>query len=115
MDCMDSILKSVAKLIGSGDDDYFDPDLIIHINTVLSILTQLGVGPSDGFIITGEDETWNDFIGDDKRLSSVISYVSCKTKLIFDPPASSIVLEAMKYTIAELEFRLQTESENNKQ
>ena len=49
---MDSILTSIKKLLGM-DADYtaFDTDVIIHINTALAILCQLGVGPDKGFRI----------------------------------------------------------------
>ena len=46
----DSILTSVKKLLGITEEcTDFDADLIMHINSVLMILTQIGVGPSEGF------------------------------------------------------------------
>lgn len=105
---MDSILNSIKKLLGSHEDDTdFDIDLIININTVLAILTQLGVGPSEGFSITGPTETWSDFV--DLSMASmeqVKSYVFLKVKLVFDPPMSSTVIEAYKRQMDELEWRL---------
>lgn len=92
-------------------DTFFDADLITHINSVISILTQLGVGPSEGFTIEGPNETWSQFIGDDPKLSSVRTYIFTKTKLMFDPPASGTISDAMKTIANELEFRLQVESE----
>lgn len=104
---MDSILTSIKKLLGIAEDyEHFDQDLIIHINSVLSILTQLGVGPSEGFSIEDENATWNDFIPEDKRLSSIRSYVYMKVKLLFDPPLSSSVMESMNRMISEFEWRL---------
>lgn len=104
---MDSILSSIRKLVGGEEDcDYFDTDLIIHINSVFSILHQLGVGPSGGFSITDESSVWTDFIGNSAVIESVKTYVYLKVKLIFDPPASSAVIESINRTISELEWRL---------
>ena len=104
---MDSILTSIKKLLGITEDyDYFDPDIIMHINTALSTLTQLGVGPSEGFMIGDKTATWSDFISDKKEVISVKTYVYLKVKKVFDPPLSSIVMEAMNENIKELEWRL---------
>ena len=103
----DSILKTIKKLIGpSLDYDYFDNDLIIHINSAFSVLNQLGLGSDDTFSITGDTETWGDFLGDRKFLEMVKTYVYLKVKVIFDPPTSSFVLEAYNKQIAELEWRI---------
>ena len=104
---MDSILTSIKKLLGITEEyDYFDPDIIMHINTALSTLTQLGVGPSEGFMIEDKTATWSDFISDKKEVISVKTYVYLKVKKVFDPPLSSIVMEAMNENIKELEWRL---------
>ena len=106
---MESILTSIKKLLGIAEEyDQFDADLIMHINSVLSILTQLGVGPSEGYAIIDANDRWSDFVPDnDVRLSLIKSYVHLKVKLIFDPPLSSAVIESMKQTISELEWRIQ--------
>lgn len=104
---MESILNSIKKLIGL-DESYtqFDTDMIIHINSAIASLNQIGVGPKDGFRITGVGETWNDFIGDGKNLSMVKDYIYLKVKLIFDTPSTSFVIDAYEKQIAELEWRL---------
>lgn len=102
-----SILTSIKKLLNISEEcDSFDTDIIIHINTVLMILTQIGVGPSEGFSITDENDVWTDFIPDIKKIESVKTFVYLKVKLIFDPPSSSAVMEAFKQSISELEWRL---------
>jgi hypothetical protein len=109
----DSILRTVRKMIGpSHDCDVFDVDLISHINTIFSTLNQLGVGPKEGYEITGETETWSDFIGSDKRFNAVKSYMYLKTKLLFDPPASSVVLASMEKLALECEWRLNVNAES---
>jgi hypothetical protein len=104
---MESILTSVKKMLGIPEDyEHFDADLIMHINSVFMILTQLGVGPAEGFTIMDEDATWNDFIQDNKKIQSVKSYMYLKVRLLFDPPLSSAVIDSMTRLINELEWRL---------
>lgn len=104
---MDSILTSIKKLLGIAEDyTNFDTDIIIHINSVFSILTQLGVGPSEGFSISDNRDTWYDFIGDSIKIELVKTYIYLKVRLVFDPPQSSSVIDAINRTINELEWRL---------
>ena len=105
---MDSILTSIKKLLGIEEEyKHFDADLIMHINSVFSILTQLGVGPPNGFSITGDTEKWDSFIAKDSdNFSLVKSYVHLKVKLLFDPPLGSAVIESINRQISEFEWRL---------
>ena len=104
---MESILTSVKKMLGIPEDyDNFDADIIMHINSVFMILTQLGVGPAEGFTIMDEDAIWSDFIQDKKTIESVKSYMYLKVRLLFDPPLSSAVFDSMNRLISELEWRL---------
>ena len=103
----DSILTSIKKLLGIVEDyEHFDPDIVMHINTVLMILNQIGVGPPEGLLITDKTTTWKDFIGDAKNLGSLQSYVYLKVRLLFDPPTTSAVMEAANKLLSELEWRL---------
>ena len=44
IEIMESILTSIKKMLGITEEyEHFDSDLIIHINSVFMILTQLGV------------------------------------------------------------------------
>ena len=102
-----SILNTIKGLLGPDDDyDVFDQDIIVFINSALATLSQAGVGPSEGFRITGDRETWDDFIGDSERLESVKEYVYMKVKMAFDPPTSSFVMSAYQDTCNELLWRL---------
>ena len=105
---MESILTSVKKLLGIPKEyEHFDADIIIHINSVFTILTQLGVGPTEGFAIMDEDATWDEFIQDRKILQSVKSYMYMKVKLLFDSSTmSSTVIESYNRMISEFEWRL---------
>lgn len=108
-----SILKTIAKMIGPGvGDDYFNPDLIWHINAAFSRLCQLGVGRDIGtpFRISGEDDTWDDFI-DEGHQEEVKEYVWLRVKKIFDPPASGTVKQAYDEREKELEWLLREVAE----
>ena len=110
---MESILASIKKLLGIAEEDIsFDQDIIMHINSVFMILTQLGVGPSKGFFIKDYDAVWSDFIPKDSSLEAVKSYVYMKVRLMFDPPLSSAVSDAINRNISELEWRLNIGAEN---
>ena len=110
---MDSILTSVKKIVGiSEEDESFDTDLIIHINSVLMILNQLGVGPPEGFSISDKTSVWSDLISDNVYIEAVKSFVSLKVRMIFDPPTSSSVADAINKTISELEWRILCNVEN---
>lgn len=109
---MESILTSIKKLLGITEEyDHFDMDLIMHINSVFLILTQLGIGPKEGFIIEDDSAEWTDFIQDPTKLQAVKSYMFMKVKLLFDPPLSSAVIESTNKMIAEFEWRLLVEAE----
>lgn len=111
---MESILTSIKQLLGIEDDNHFDDDIIKHINSALMILNQIGVGPAEGFKITGEYETWNDFIPEDQNLEMVKSYVYLRVKPLFDlSTTSSAVIDSMNRTSTEFEWRLNVAAESN--
>ena len=102
-----SILTSIKKMLGIAEDyTEFDEDIITHINSVFLNLTQLGVGPEEGFMVEDDTATWEDFIDDSIQLQAVKTYMYLKVKLLFDPPLSSSVTESFTRMIAELEWRL---------
>ena len=104
---MDSILTSIKKLLGITEEyENFDQDIIMHINSAFMILNQLGVGPKSGFSISDKSSTWDEFIPESSNLEAVKTYIHLKVKLMFDPPLSSTVIEAIKSQINELEWRL---------
>lgn len=105
---MESILTSIKKMLGIVEEyEHFDPDLIMHINSALSVLTQIGVGPSEGFQIRDANDSWIDFIPDDSKLQLVKSYIYLKVRLLFDPPQSSAAMTSINQQISEFEWRLQ--------
>ena len=111
---MESILTSIKLLLGIKEEyEYYDDQIIMHINSVFFILTQLGIGPSEGFSIEDKFVTWNEFLPDEQNLEAVKSYVHLKVKLLFDPPMSTAVTESINRLISELEIRLNAAAEIN--
>lgn len=107
-----SILADVKKLCQVPEfDDGFDTELIIHINTALMKLQQLGVGPPGGVRITGPEETWASVVEGDTEIEGVKTFVGLSVKLVFDPPSSSFVVDAYKNVLSELEWRLNVHQE----
>jgi hypothetical protein len=104
-----SILNSTKKILGiAADYTVFDLDIITHINTAFSTLTQLGVGPADGFMIEDDSAQWTDFdpVDDDRQYNAVKSYIYLRVRLLFDPPTTSYLITALEKQVQELEWRL---------
>ena len=98
---------TIRKLVcGNPYADHFDTALLLHINACFSVLNQLGVGPEKGFVVTDETQNWSDYTADSTVLNLVKIYITLKVRLIFDPPLTSSVLEAMNKEISQLEWRL---------
>ena len=110
---MESILTSIKKLLGISEEyTHFDADIIMHINSVFMTLTQLGVGPSEGFIIEDENTYWEDFISDTTKLQAIKTYIYLKVRLVFDSASlGSATLAAYERQIQELEWRLNVGAE----
>lgn len=107
-----SILISTKKVLGIAESDTsFDVDVLMHINTVLATLTQIGIGPTDGFMIEDDSATWDDFIGIDPRLNAAKTYVYLRVKMVFDPPQTSFVIDSMNKQIEEFTWRLNVQRE----
>jgi hypothetical protein len=108
----ESILTSTKKILGIEEAyEAFDLDVMTHINSVFSTLTQMGVGPPEGFMIEDKTTLWTSFLGSDANLNAVKTYVYLRVRLIFDPPTSSYAVTAMEQQIKELEWRLNTYKE----
>lgn len=105
------ILDDIRSLMGSGTDSIFDTDLLIHINSFLADLTQVGVGPAQG-MVADENTTWHQFTGNEKLLPAIRTYVYIKTRLIFDPPQSGFVTTSMQESAKELLWRINIDAES---
>lgn len=102
-----SILTSTKKILGI-DQGYtvFDLDIVTHINAAFSILTQLGVGPEEGFMIEDESTLWEEYPVPLEQLNLVKTYVFLKVRILFDPPGTSYLIKAATDQIQEYEWRL---------
>lgn len=112
-----SILKSIKAVTGYEIDDAFDTDIMMHINTAFATLTDLGIGPPNGFEVNSVEQTWTDFFGEpdpdllpvqdkDLTLNRCKTYVYLKVRSYFDPPGTSYHLTAHKEMVEELEHRI---------
>lgn len=109
-----SILMSIKKLLNVDEEDpAFDTDIGMLINAEFMTLHQLGIGPDDGFSIHEADTKWTDFSDDLTLIESVKTYIYMKVRMIFDPPASSVVADAFNARIHELEFRMNAQAERD--
>lgn len=104
---MVSILDSIKQMLGiSNDDTNFNDELIMFINGALMVMTQLGVGPSQGFSITSAKNTWAELLGNRKDLDVVRSDIYLRVRLIFDPPTNSFLVAAIEKQIVEYDWRI---------
>ena len=102
-----SIFNSVKKVVGLlRDDDSFDEDILLHINSVVSTLRQLGLSIPSGFYVRDDVQTWRDLLGEFRDLDLVKSYMTMKVRLMFDPPSSSFGLKSMEEMTKEFEWRI---------
>lgn len=107
----DSILIDIKKLLGLAENyNEFDKDIMIHINSVFTILRQLGIGPAEGFKITGVADTWSSFSENMSMIEDVKSYIYLKVRMLFDPPNNSVLASSIEKEISEFEWRLNIES-----
>lgn len=114
---MESILTSIKKMLGIAEEyTQYDPDIIMHINSVFTTLAQLGVGPSKAFYIEDETAEWVDFIPDLTNLHGIKTYMYMRVRIVFDSASmGAATLAAYKEQIAEWEWRLNViaETEEN--
>lgn len=104
---MESILTSIKVMLGIGEDyTQFDPELVLFINSAINKLIQLGVGPDEGFAITGIDETWEDLVDGKGNVEMAKEYVYLDVRTVFDPPSNAFVMSAFKEQQQELAWRL---------
>ena len=109
---MESILLTVKKSLGlAASYTAFDPDIIMHINTALFSLSQLGVSITDGYVVKDKTDTWTMLLGSAMDLEAIKSYIYYKVRLAFDPPKTSYAIKAVEDQVKELEWRLSVHSD----
>lgn len=111
----ESILVSVRQAIGLGEEHtFFDPTLIMHINSTFDVLHQLGAGPLAGYSIEGDQETWNDYFENEPKnvIQFIKSYMYVAVKLLFDPPQNSFLVKQLEDQKKEYEWRINVAAES---
>ncbi len=107
-----SILNTIKQMLGIDETfNGFDPEITIDINSALMNLHQIGIGPSDGFQIASESDAWEDLTVDVSQLNGIKTYIYLKTRLLFDPPSNSFLVQSIEKQIQELEWRLNVNAE----
>lgn len=105
----ESILTSIKLMLGmTADYTPYDQQVLMCINTAMNALTQVGIGPVEGFTIRDASTTWEEWIGTDPRMEAAKSALFIRTKMLFDPPANGVMDEAYKEQLAEIEWRLKS-------
>lgn len=108
----DSILHDVKQMIGQDwEDTTFDLDITTHINAIWLDLEQLGVGPVAGYSISGADNKWSELIPPSNLLNAVKTYMYIRVRLVFDPPQTGPLVQALEKQVERLEFRINVEAE----
>ena len=112
---MEKILTTIKKQIGIDESiTDFDDQVVLAINMAISVLTQIGIGPSNGFLVKTKNELWTEYIPDletNPKYINVQTYIYCRSKLLVDPPSNQTQLAALKETASEMEYRLRIASE----
>lgn len=107
-----SILNTVKKAIGiSPDDDSFDDQLIMYINSSFAVIHQLGVGPKKNYVIEDANNKWDEYMESSYARNIVQNLLVKEVQKKFDPPTSSSVTTALNEEINELIYRLNMEAE----
>ena len=103
----ESILTSIKAMLGiESCYTQFDTELIMFINAAINKLIQIGVGPDEGFQITGIDETWDQLLGEYMNVELAKEYIYLDVRMIFDPPSNAFVMSAFKEHQEENAWRL---------
>ena len=106
-----SVLNSVKTLIGvSPSDGAFDSEIRMDINGVLLTVQQLGY-TLKRTCITDSSTLWSDLFLDKEFNHLVVTYIYLKVRLLFDPPQSGVLNEALERQIKEVEWRIMVEVE----
>lgn len=113
MEMSESILTSVKKLLGIQEEcEEFDADILMHINSAIFTLRQIGVGPDSIYTVYDKSQTYDDYLGEgNPEQAQVKTYLYYKVRVGWDPPSSSFAVEALEKKIQEAEWRLKIEVE----
>lgn len=108
---LESILHTIKKMMGiPPQDEAFDAELLVFINSAISTLHQIGVGPAESVVVVDKETEWTALVADEIILSMAQSYIYLSVRLVFDPPGTSFIIEALKEQMKELAWRLEIQA-----
>ena len=108
----DSVLNTVKSMLGIEESyEAFDVELITHINSALFVAYNIGVQLVKNYTIDGPNVTWSEICPDVNLIPLLKSYIGLKVRLLFDPPTTGVLHEAMERQVTEFEWRLYVESD----
>lgn len=108
---MDSILNTTKKLLGLPvSATSFDADILVFINSALSTLRQIGVGPQVPLLVADKDTEWSALTTNATVQAMTKTFIFLNTRLAFDPPQNSFVTESFNRQIQELIWRIEVEA-----
>lgn len=109
----ESVLDTIRRMLGIPDDGSYDNDIIVNINAAFFTLYQLGVGTLEPFVVKSDQDVWSSFTKDSNKLEAIKLYIYIRTRLAFDPPLTSFVIDSLKKTADEIEWRLTAEHDGS--
>lgn len=109
---MSSILTDVKAFVGIvEEDESFDKQIIMCINSVFSSLTQVLAGKDEHFYITDKSAQWEHYVSDYK-IDWIKMNVCMNVKKMFDPPTNATVMQAINDVAAETQWRAYIDADN---
>ena len=105
---MDSILDTIKKMLGYDvtADPQFDPTILVLINSAFSELSEIGVLSDSSYRVTSRVNTWSEAFGGRTDVDMIQTFVYLYVRIIFDPPSSSFVLNALNEEKKRIEWRI---------
>lgn len=108
----DSILEDIKLALGiPAEYTAYDPTIIMHINSAIGYLTDVGVGPAQGFMIVDAAATWSQFLGPNFSLNKVKTYMTLQVKMWWDPPTTGYAIGPMQQQIDQALWRASVNAE----
>lgn len=112
----ESILNSLKNMLGILPEDMdFDNELISHTNAFISNLTDIKIGPEEGFAIEDANAIWSDFVSNVSDMSAAREYLYSSIRLVFDPPSNSFVVTSLEKAKDEAYWRLYMRADMQKE
>lgn len=108
----ESVLDSVKQTLGFQPEyQAFDLDILLHINSAIGDLFQIGGLSGPILHITDSTTLWAAITTRLEMLGMIKALIYMRVRLAFDPPASGFAISAIERQIEMLEFRINVAAE----